>query len=189
MVARPCVKENFYKQLFVSTFLISAFTIGGGYIIVPLLKTKFVDEYHWLEEGEAMNLVAIAQAAPGVVAANAAISMGYRLAGWPGAGTALLATVLPPLLTLSLIAFFYDLFATNPYVQYVLKGMQCGATAIIIKVGWDLLYKEYRKGLLLPLTIIIATFIGHYFFELNLFYAIIVDALLGLFLLQDRKYS
>ncbi len=183
------VDKDFYKKLFTSTFLISAFTIGGGYVIVPLLKAKFVDEYHWLEGDEALNLVAIAQSAPGVVAANAAISMGYRLAGWSGAMVALGATVLPPLLTLSLIAYCYDLFATNSYVQYLLKGMQCGATAIIIKVAWDLLQREYRRQLLLPLLIIGGTFVAHYFFVVNLMYAVILDALIGLFWLRDRKYS
>lgn len=183
------VDKSFYRRLFTSTFLISAFTIGGGYVIVPLLKAKFVDEYHWLDDKEALNLVAIAQSAPGVVAANAAISMGYRLAGWSGALVALGATVLPPLLTLSLIAYCYDLFATNIYIQYLLKGMQCGATAIIIKVAWDLLRKEYRRHLLLPLLIIGGTFIAHYFFAVNLMYAVLLDALIGLCLLRDSKYS
>lgn len=76
------VDKEFYWKLFKSTFVISAFTIGGGFVIIPLLKAKFVDEYGWLNDKEALNLVAIAQSAPGVVAANAAISMGYRMAGF-----------------------------------------------------------------------------------------------------------
>ena len=64
--------ENLLWKLFKSTFIISAFTIGGGFVIIPLLKAKFVDEYKWLDDKEALNLVAIAQSAPGVVAANAA---------------------------------------------------------------------------------------------------------------------
>ena len=67
------VDKEFYWKLFKSTFVISAFTIGGGFVIIPLLKAKFVDEYGWLNDKEALNLVAIAQSAPGVVAANAAI--------------------------------------------------------------------------------------------------------------------
>lgn len=183
------IDKNFYWKLFKSTFIISAFTIGGGFVIIPLLKSKFVDEYHWLDDKEALNLVAIAQSAPGVVAANTSIIMGYRLAGVKGALTGLLATVLPPLITLSVISYFYDAFASNQYVQLVLKGMQCGATAIILNVAIDLLKKEFKKKLLLPILIVVGTFVANYFFDINLMYAIIVDAMLGFFLLRDEKYS
>lgn len=183
------VDKNFYWNLFKSTFIISAFTIGGGFVIIPLLKAKFVDEYGWLDDKEALNLVAIAQSAPGVVAANAAISMGFRMAGIKGSMIALLATVLPPLITLSIISYCYDFFATNQYIQLVLKGMQCGATAIILNVALDLLIKEWKKKLLIPLLIIVGTFVANYFFDINLMYAILVDALIGFFLLRDKKYA
>lgn len=181
-------KDMLWK-LFKDTFLISAFTIGGGYVIIPLLKAKFVDEYHWIEDKEALNLVAIAQSAPGVVATNAAIGLGYRFGGVKGTLTAIAATILPPLITLSTIAYCYDLFASNHYIQLLLKGMQCGATAIIINVAIDLLKKEMKKKLALPLLIIVATFIANYFFKVNLMYAVVVDALIGFFLLRDKKYS
>ena len=171
------VDKEFYWKLFKSTFVISAFTIGGGFVIIPLLKAKFVDEYGWLNDKEALNLAAIAQSAPGVVAANAAISMGYRMAGFKGSLVALLATVLPPLITLSIISYCYDFFASNQYIQLMLKGMQCGATAIILNVALDLLIKEWKKKLLIPLLIIVGTFVANYFFDINLMYAILVDAL------------
>lgn len=183
------VDKDFYWKLFKSTFVISAFTIGGGFVIIPLLKAKFVDEYGWLNDKEALNLVAIAQSAPGVVAANAAISMGYRMAGFKGSMVALLATVLPPLITLSIISYCYDFFASNQYIQLMLKGMQCGATAIILNVALDLLIKEWKKKLLIPLLIIVGTFVANYFFDINLMYAILVDALIGFFLLRDKKYA
>lgn len=183
------VDKEFYWKLFKSTFVISAFTIGGGFVIIPLLKAKFVDEYGWLNDNEALNLVAIAQSAPGVVAANAAISMGYRMAGFKGSLVALLATVLPPLITLSIISYCYDFFASNQYIQLMLKGMQCGATAIILNVALDLLIKEWKKKLLIPLLIIVGTFVANYFFDINLMYAILVDALIGFFLLRDKKYA
>lgn len=180
--------SSFYWQLFKSTFIISAFTIGGGFVIIPLLKSKFVDEFKWLEETEALNLVAIAQSSPGVVAANAAISIGYKLAGLKGTLVTLTATVLPPLITLSIISYCYDAVADNEYVQLVLKGMQCGATAIILSVAYDLLKKELQKKLLVPILIIIGTFAANYFLQINLMIAVLVDAVIGLFLLRDRKY-
>ena len=100
-----------------------------------------------------------------------------------------MATVLPPLITLSIVGYFYDAFASNQFVQLLLKGMQCGATAIIINVAIDLLKKELKKKLAIPLLIIVGTFVANYFFDINLMYAILVDAMIGFMLLRDEKYS
>ena len=180
---------NFFWELFKSTFLISAFTVGGGFVIIPLLRTKYVDEYGWLDDKETLNLVSIAQSMPGVVACNSAIMLGYRMAGLAGTLTALLATILPPLITISIISCFYDLFAHNEYVRYALKGMQCGATAIIINVAYDLLKKQLKKKLALPLAIIAATFIANHFFSLNVMLLVVLDGLIGLAFMRGAKYS
>ena len=111
------------------------------------------------------------------------------MGGFLGTLVALLATILPPLITLTLISYAYDSFAHNQYIQLLLKGMQCGATAIIINVAIDLLKKELKKKLALPLVIIAGTFIANYFFNINLMYAVIVDAIIGFFLLRDKKYA
>ena len=183
-------KEPFsYRKLFISTFLISAFTVGGGFVLIPLMKAKFVDEYGWLEENEALDLVSIAQSAPGVMAANSSIIMGYRMGGFLGSLTALLATVLPPLITLTIISFFYDAFASNPYVRMFLKGMQCGVTAILIKVVLDLVIKQVKKKLALPLVVMAGTFIAAVVFKINIMHIIAVDAVIGLLLMRDSQYD
>lgn len=169
--------------------MISAFTVGGGFVIIPLLKAKYVDHYKWMSDKEALDLVSVAQSAPGVVAVNAAIIIGYRLAGYTGAAVTLLATVLPPLITLTAISYFYDAFAHNYYVQILLRGMQCGATALILDVGINLLQKELQKKLLLPGLIILGTFIANYFLQINIMYLILMDAVIGYLWLQDEKYS
>ena len=183
-------KEPFsYRKLFISTFLISAFTVGGGFVLIPLMKAKFVDEYGWLEENEALDLVSIAQSAPGVMAANSSIIMGYRMGGFLGSLTALLATVLPPLITLTVISFFYDAFASNPYVRMFLKGMQCGVTAILIQVVLDLVIKQVKKKLALPLVVMAGTFIAAVVFKINIMHIIAVDAVIGLLLMRDSQYD
>lgn len=186
-VAASC--RHFYWKLFQSTFLISAFTVGGGFVIIPLLRAKYVDEYGWLDDKETLNLVSIAQSMPGVVAVNAAIILGYRMAGLRGALTALAATILPPLVTLSVISCAYDWFATNPYVCYALKGMQCGATALIVNVAIDLLQKQWRKKLLWPLAIIVGTFVANFFFGVNIMLLVVIDGLLGLVFLRGAAYG
>ena len=187
--APPKRGPKFYRALFVSTFIISAFTVGGGFVIIPLLKAKFVDEYGWLDDYEALNLIAVAQAMPGVVAANTSIILGYRMAGLPGALTALAATVLPPLITLSLISCAYDAFAQNPFIALLLKGMQCGATALIVSVALDLVQKQLGKKLALPLVILVFTFCAQFFFCMPLMLLIVLDGLIGLFLMRDAKYN
>ena len=186
-VAASC--RHFYWKLFQSTFLISAFTVGGGFVIIPLLRAKYVDEYGWLDDKETLNLVSIAQSMPGVVAVNAAIILGYRMAGLRGALTALAATILPPLVTLSVISCAYDWFATNPYVRYALKGMQCGATALIVNVAIDLLQKQWRKKLLWTLAIIVGTFVANFFFDVNIMLLVVIDGLLGLVFLRGAAYG
>ena len=185
----PVRSRHFYWELFKSTFLISAFTVGGGFVIIPLLKAKYVDEYGWISDKETLNLVAIAQSMPGVVAANAAIMLGYRMAGVSGTLVALLATILPPLITLSAISYFYDLFAANPYIQLNLKGMQCGATALIVNVAIDLVGKQVRKKLLLPILIIAVTFAANLFFDVNIMLLVLIDGLIGLLCMRDKKYN
>ena len=180
------LKEPFsYRKLFISTFLISAFTVGGGFVLIPLMKAKFVDEYGWLKENEALDLVSIAQSA----AANSSIIMGYRMGGFLGSVTALLATILPPLITLTIISFFYDAFASNPYVRMFLKGMQCGVTAILIKVVFDLVVKQVKKKLALPLLVMAGTFIASVVFKINIMQIIAVDAIIGLLLMRDPQYD
>ena len=178
-----------YWTLFKSTFIISAFTVGGGFVLIPLMKAKFVDEYHWINDKEALDLVAIAQSAPGAVAINAAIIMGYRMGKVKGLLTTLLGTVLPPLITLTIVSQFYTAFAANQYVQMVLKGMQCGVAAVILDVVLDLVLKQCRKKLLLPILIMFGSFVASYIFDINIMYIILVDAFIGLAFMQKPVYN
>ena len=180
---------RFYRALFCSTFLISAFTVGGGYVIISLLKAKYVDEYGWLDDAETLNLVTIAQSIPGVMAVNSAILLGYRMAGLPGALTAVFATILPPLIILSLVAQAYDAFAQSPVVRLALKGMQCGATALIVSVAVDLVRKQCQKKLVIPLLILAGTFVANFFFNVSLMLLVAIDGLIGLWLLRSPEYD
>ncbi len=186
-VKRPKRGRHFYRALFFSTFLISAFTVGGGFVIIPLLKAKYVDEYGWLEDKETLDLAALAQSLPGVMAVNASILLGYRMAGIPGALTALSATILPPLITLSIIAQAYEAYAASPVVRLVLKGMQCGATALIVSVAVDLVLKQCRQGLSLSLLILVGTFIANFCFGVNLMLLIVIDAIVGFLFLRWKE--
>ena len=106
-------KKEVLLKLFVSTLYLSTFTFGGGYVIVTLMKKKFVDEYHWIEEDEMLDLIAIAQSSPGAIAVNGAIVVGYKLVGLAGALTAIAGTIIPPFVIISAISVFYTVFRDN----------------------------------------------------------------------------
>ena len=138
---------NFYFKLFYSTFCLSAFTFGGGYVIVPLMRKKFVNELEWLDEKEMLDLTAIAQSAPGAMAVNAAILVGYRLAGILGAFITILATVLPPLIILSVISMFYQLFRESILVGALMFGMQAAIGAVIVDVVFGMANNRFYTQL------------------------------------------
>lgn len=120
--------------LFKTCFVISACTFGGGMVIISMLQKKFVEELKWIEQGEVMDLVAIAQSCPGVMAVNTSIIIGYRIAGIPGALLTVLGTVTPPMIILTVISACYVQFRSNRVIALILKGMQAGVAAVMINV-------------------------------------------------------
>nr|MCR4778757.1 chromate transporter [Lachnospiraceae bacterium] len=127
-------KKDKYLKLFFTTFRVSAFTFGGGFVIIPLLKRKFVDELHWINEEEMLDLTAIAQSSPGAVAVNSSLIIGYHVVGLLGALISAIATVLPPLVIISVISVFYKAFRDNVIVSMAMKGMLAGVAAVIFDV-------------------------------------------------------
>jgi len=122
-------------KIFISTLYLSAFTFGGGYVIVSL---KFVDELHWVEEKEMLDLVAIAQSSPGAIAINGAIVVGYKLAGIAGVLVSIIGTVIPPFVIIALLSVCYNAFRTNELVSQMLEGMQAGVGAVIASVTYEM---------------------------------------------------
>lgn len=183
-------KKQVLKKLFFSTLYLSAFTFGGGYVIVTLMKRKFVDELHWIEEGEMLDLIAIAQSAPGAIAVNGAIVVGYKLAGILGALTAILASIIPPFLVITLISFFYELFRDNFLVSSILAGMQAGVGAVIASVVWDMGGGIVKQKDPASLAIMAAAFVAACVFRVNVVYIILTCIALGVvrtFLAARRK--
>lgn len=107
--------------LFLTTLYISAFTFGGGFVIVTFMKHKFVDELHWINEQEMLDFTALAQSCPGAIAVNAAILVGWNVYGLAGMLVATLGTILPPMIILSVVSFFYAIFSANVWGSYRIK--------------------------------------------------------------------
>ncbi len=172
-------KKQVLRRLFFSTLYLSAFTFGGGYVIVTLLKKKFVDECHWIEEDEMLDLVAIAQSAPGAIAVNGAIVVGYKLAGMLGAAVAIVATILPPFVIISVISVFYEAFRDNFLVSQMLTGMQAGVGAVIASVVWQMGADVVRSKSAASVLIMAAAFAATCFFGVNVVLVILAAAAVG----------
>lgn len=177
------------RALFFSTLYISAFTFGGGFVIVTFMKRKFVDELHWLDDQEMLDMTALAQSSPGAIAVNAAILVGWRVEGLAGMVIAVLGTIIPPMVILSVISFFYAAFAANPYVALVLKGMQAGVAAVILDVVCGLGGNVLRTRSPLYIGLMAAAFIASYFLDVNVILIILGAAVFGVVraLLLHRK--
>lgn len=175
------MKESFkfYITLFFTTFYISLFTFGGGYVIVPMMKKKFVDGYHWIEEEEMLDLIAIAQSTPGALAVNAAILIGYRLKGIMGSIVTIIATILPPFFILSIISTIYSTFIKNSYVNGMLRGMQAGVAAVILSVVLDMLKEEKGEKSNTFYFVLIAAFLASFLFQINVAIIILAAAFIG----------
>ncbi len=153
--------------LFKSMFMLSACTFGGGFVIVSLMKKKFVEELQWLEEDEMLDVTAITQSAPGPLMTNAAVIVGYRTAGIVGALTAILGSILPPMIILSVISVFYEQFRTNPYIATALQVMRAGVAAVIFDVVINLAGNVWNTKRVLYMAMMIIAFIATCFFDVS----------------------
>lgn len=173
-------KKKVLRKLFFSTLYLSAFTFGGGYVIVTLMKKKFVDELHWIDEDEMLNLVAIAQSTPGAIAVNGAIVVGYKLAGILGALFAILATIIPPFLIITAISYCYTLIRDNVIVSRVMSGMQVGVGAVIASVVWDMGKGVVKQKDIASIVIMAAAFVAACVFRINVIYIILTCIAIGI---------
>lgn len=169
-----------YKKLFTSAFYISIFIIGGGYVAIPLLQKRFVDELNWIEKDEMSDLVAISQSSPGSVAINTTISIGYKVAGFSGAVCALIASVLPSLILIMIIQRFYELFITNMYISTLFKGMNCAVAAIMVDVVLTMGKDSIKSLKYFSIPLIIITFILVYSLNINPAFVVIGFIIIGL---------
>lgn len=172
-------KKHRCQTLFLSTFKLSACTFGGGFVIVPLMRKKFVEELGWIEEQEMIDLTAIAQSSPGAIAVNAAILVGYHVAGITGALISILGTVLPPLIIISIISLFYQAFRDNPIVNMAMAGMLCGVAAVIFDTVLNMTKTILRTKRLLPLFVMVGAFLATRFFSVNIVIIILVCGVIG----------
>ena len=118
-------------EMFASFFKIGAFTIGGGYAMVPLIEKEVVDRKKWIKEDEFVDMLALAQSAPGPIAVNTAVFVGYKIDGVIGSVFTTLGAVLPSFLIILFIASFFIGIKDSQVVARIFKGIRPAVVALI----------------------------------------------------------
>jgi len=119
-------------DIFKTFFKIGAFTLGGGYAMLPIIQKEVVDNKKWLKDDEFMDSIAVTNSLPGPLAINSATFVGYKTAGIPGAVVAALGAVLPSFMIILVIAIFFGNFADNAVVEQIFAGVRPAVVALIV---------------------------------------------------------
>lgn len=181
--------RNIYWKLFWITLTLSASTFGGGFVIISMMKKKFVEQLHWISNEEMLDMTAIAQSSPGALGVNIAVVVGYRLKKLPGALVCVAGAILPPFVIISIISVFYNEFKDNPYIAIALKVMRAGVAAVIFDVVLDLVQNIIKTKSILWIFMMIAAFFAACFLKVSAIVIIFVCALTGLLwvFLKERR--
>ncbi len=167
-------------QLFKATFVLSAFTFGGGFVIVSLMKKKFVEELKWLDESEMLDITAIAQSSPGPIPINASVILGYRMQGILGSVVAVLGTSIPPIAIISIISIFYVKFRESTVIATALMVMRAGVAAVICDVVINLAKNVVKTKNSLYIILMIVTFVMTYVMGISAMTVILLCIAVGI---------
>lgn len=178
-----------YWKLFWTILALSASTFGGGFVIISMMKQKFVEQLNWLADDEMLDMTAIAQSSPGALGVNIAIVVGYRIKKFWGAVVSTLAAVIPPLVIISVISVFYNQFKDNAYIAIALQVMRAGVAAVIADVVIGLAGNIVKTKSVLWIAMMCIAFIATCFFKVSAIVIILVCGSIGLLkvLAEGRK--
>ncbi len=150
--------------IFTITFSTSI-TANSGYAIIAVLRNILVEKHHWFTEDEMNDYVAMAQSPPGPIAVNCSLVVGYQLAGPLGALAAVIGVIIPPIVIMVIVTYFYQNIVTNKYVRLFMSGMQAGVVAMFTTVT--------KRKSIYPYVIMVIAFVFIRFTDFSMAYLII----------------
>lgn len=160
-------KEISLSEIFFTFLKINTVTFGGGYTIVPVIRDEFMNRKKLIDEEEMLNIVTIAQSGPGAMAISTSLLTGYRLRGIQGALTALVASVLPCLVIITVLFYVYDAFSSNLWVKAALEGMAGVISAALIITVYSMAKQALKNHTLFSALMLIGAFVASYFFKIH----------------------
>ena len=169
-----------YLELFLLFFKINAVTFGGGYTIVPVIRDEFAIKRKLIDDDMMLDIVALAQSGPGAMAISSSILTGYKLRGFWGGIVALLGSVLPCLIIISIISYFYQAFSENFWIRSALLGMGGVITAVLLITSLNLARNAMREHPVFSGLMMVSAFVLSFFFGVNTGFIILFLALCGL---------
>ncbi len=178
-----------YWTLFKTCLIVSATTFGGGMVIMAILQKKFVEDLKWISEEEVMDMIAIAQSCPGVMAVNTSIIIGYRIGGIWGALLTVFGTILPPMIILSVISLFYTQFRQNKIAALIFRGMQAGVAAVIVSALITMTRNVLKNRDLSTIPMLLITCIAAVWFQVDVIYLIIFCGTFGAITTIFKEHS
>lgn len=173
------MKKITLLELFISFFKINMITFGGGYAIMPIIKSVYVDDKKRLLENDMLDLIALAQSIPGAMAINTSMLVGYKLRGPFGALVSLFGAFLPPLFIISIISIFYQIFQTNPLIQAILGGMRGAVSAVMIYASFNMFTSMLKTNRIFSLTLMSLAFLLTWFTNISVGYIMLSAGIIG----------
>ncbi len=173
------MKKPSYLELALSFFKINMVTFGGGYAIMPIIKKYYVDEKAYLVENDMLDIIALAQSIPGAMAINTSMLVGHKLRGTLGALVSLVGAFLPPLLVISVVSVFYQLFQTNLLIQSVLSGMRGAVSAVMLFSAYQMFKSLLKTNRIFSLTLMLLAFGMGWFTNLSVGYIMLSAGVIG----------
>lgn len=169
-------KVSLFK-LFMIFVKIGAILLGGGYVILPILMSEFVEKRDWLSEGELVDFFALSQSLPGIIAANISMFVGYKLRGKIGAIVAMIGVVFVPFLVITILASFLNILTENKFINGILWGVGVAVVALILLTVRELWQKSIKNNYFY--IIFVLSLCSILFFELSPIKTIFIFVFLG----------
>lgn len=165
-------------RLFLCFFKIGAFTFGGGYAMIPLIERETAENNHWVTREDILNIIAIAESTPGAISINSATFIGFRVAGVLGALFATIGLVLPSFIIISILSLFIVEYQHLQWVSWLFDGIRAGVIVLIFNAVLKM--KKGCPNNIFSIGLMVFTFIGASFLELDVILLLIIAAALGI---------
>lgn len=167
-------------QMFAIFFKIAAFTFGGGYTIVPVMKDEFSEKRNLIDQDIMLDIVSIATSGPGPMAINCSILIGYKLHGILGAIMAAIASALPSLIIITIVSYFYKEFSENYFIQAALTGMGGMIAAVLFWTAISMVRQALEENTKISALIMVSAFLASFVFNINTGIIMLVVAIFSL---------
>lgn len=134
------------SELFIEFAKVGAVMFGGGYAMLSMMDSEFIEKRQWITEDELTNLTIVAESTPGPIAINCATFTGYKQAGLPGAAAATLGVITPAIIIILLISLGFEYLLTMPVIANAFNGIRVAVSLLIVRAGWNMIQKMLKKS-------------------------------------------